>query len=250
MPPLYQCQVGYYCPGGTANQIPCKLNEMANRTLSVKCDPCPAGFYCLKTGQPLACKRGFYCPAGTGVDLQPCPRGTYGASEGFSDVSQCTPCDFGNYCGDENTTSASGNCSEGYWCYSGIDKAKPYGGNTSFTLNSSCYDTKIRGYGGICPVGSYCPQGSGLPTPCTIGTYAPVEGLGTCYQCVKGYYCPETNMTSYDSYPCPEGHYCLNGTRTKNQYPCPVGTYSDQVKKTKVEDCIPCPPGKYCPQQG
>lgn len=47
----------------------------------------------------------------------------------------------------------------------------------------------------ICPVGNYCPVGSGAPTPCPRGTYTNTEGLANvtqCTSCDPGKYCNDT----------------------------------------------------------
>ena len=250
---MYFCRVGHYCPGGTAAQKPCPINEMANYTHASKCDPCPAGYYCLKSGVPIACEKGFYCPAGTGKDLRPCPRGTIGPEKQYSAVQDCKPCPIGKYCLYTNATTYTGECTAGHWCNYGVDRATPIGvnktSNESYS-NSSCYDGRETGYGGRCPVGHYCPAGIGLPEPCPIGSYAPIEGLSQCYTCMEGYYCPLTNLTDFYSYKCPTGHYCPNGTKTANEYPCHSGTYSDVEKNTKLQDCKSCLPGRFCPVTG
>ena len=47
----------------------------------------------------------------------------------------------------------------------------------------------------ICTAGSYCPQGSGNPTPCPRGTYSNTPGLANetqCTACDPGKYCNDT----------------------------------------------------------
>ena len=38
------------------------------------------------------------------------------------------------------------------------------------------------------------------------------------------------------------------GTKWGTQLPCPEGTYSSQSGNSQVEDCLPCPPGAFCPR--
>ena len=105
---------------------------------------------------------GYYCPEGTGKDLKSCPRGTYGPHEGYYDVSQCKPCNAGMYCGSPNMINVTTKCSPGHWCAFGVDRPKPYGKNyTNVLCNSTCphYDDSETGFGGVCPVGHYCPEG-------------------------------------------------------------------------------------------
>lgn len=58
------------------------------------------------------------------------------------------------------------------------------------------------------------------------------------------------NLDSYLSYPCPDGHYCINGTQWSTQYPCPAGTYSPNTQLEDVSQCIQCDSGKYCATTG
>ena len=51
-------------------------------------------------------------------------------------------------------------------------------------------------------------------------------------------------VTDYSPYPCPVGHYCVNGTRFSTEYPCPNGTYGPVEKLQSEEECSPCDPGK------
>lgn len=249
-PQAYFCQVGHFCPNGSAAQRPCPINKMANYTHAVECDLCPAGFYCLKSGIPIECEKGFYCPAGTGKDLRPCPRGTYGMESGYDEISDCQPCPEGKYCEQENATLFTGLCAKGHWCYSGVDRSKPIGANTTAnnTLNSTCGDWRETGYGGICPVGHFCIEGSSKSEPCAIGTYAPKSGMDVCYDCVKGFYCPDTSMSTYQTYVCPTGNYCPG--RSSRPTLCPVGTFSNTTGNTHIGDCKGCPRGRYCPVEG
>jgi len=255
-PPEYYCRIGHYCPGGTSDQKPCAINEMANYTHAQECDLCPAGFYCLKSGIPVECEKGYYCPAGTGKDLRPCPRGTIGSERQYNSVIDCKPCPAGKYCGYQNASTYTGLCDVGHWCEYGVDRPNPIGVNqtlneTASSLNNeTCTDGRETGYGGICPAGHFCIAGSERPEPCDIGQYGPIEGLGECYPCMKGFYCPENKMTDYSMYVCPKGHYCPNNTKTANQFPCPIGTFSDKTGNTELSDCQECSPGRFCPVPG
>ena len=79
-----------------------------------------------------------------------------------------------------------GDCGEGHYCTSGIDRQYPNDINNSVPFNNSCYDDRQVGTGGICPVGHYCPTGSDYPISCPNTTYAGVEGLGACVTCPAG----------------------------------------------------------------
>ena len=42
------CDAGYYCPVGTANQIPCAAGTYNSIPLQSVCLNCPAGYYCME----------------------------------------------------------------------------------------------------------------------------------------------------------------------------------------------------------
>ena len=90
----------------------------------------------------------------------------------------------------------TGDCSPGHWCLSGVDRPYPGLNNQSTPFNVSCYDDRMVGTGGVCPVGHYCPGGiaSYLPVPCDNGTYSDVEGLDACKTCPPG---KPINVNSY-----------------------------------------------------
>ena len=106
---------------------------------------------------------GYYCPAGTGKDLKSCPRGTYGPEKGYYEVSQCKPCKAGMYCGQEHMMNVTTKCAPGHWCAYGVDRPQPVGRNITILelYNTSCphYDGRETGFGGICPLATYCPEG-------------------------------------------------------------------------------------------
>jgi hypothetical protein len=82
-----------------------------------------------------------------------------------------------------------------------------------------------------CPRGSYCPgTGNANFTLCPRGTYQPRTSQVACLRCPIGYFCPDFGMyvpricpagfvcdvTGLEraEQPCPEGHFCLEGTAT------------------------------------
>ena len=104
-----------------------------------------------------------------------------------------------------------------------------------------------------CPVGHYCPTGSGEPIRCANGTYQDQTTEWTCKECPAGYFCDNTmsivildNSTTV----CPTGHYCPPGTRYANEFPCPIGTFNNRSGLVSDSDCSPCSGGYYCPTPG
>ena len=51
--------------------------------------------------------------AGTGLDWQSCPAGTYSDQEGLSADTQCKPCPGGTYCDGQHNTNYTGLCQPG-----------------------------------------------------------------------------------------------------------------------------------------
>jgi len=84
-----------------------------------------------------------------------------------------------------------------------------------------------------CPRGAFCPgRGQTNFTLCPRGTYQPLRSQAACLRCPVGYMCPEdglpvpricpagfvcdvTGIETADQ-PCPEGHFCLQGTATSS----------------------------------
>lgn len=125
--------------------------------------------------EPTICPQGFYCPLGT-KHPEPCPEGTYGASEGLTDSYSCTNCPSGYYCGKKNLTTPQDLCDEGYYCIKGSKRPEP--------------TDKITG--AICPAGGYCERGASAPQNCDDGEFNSFEGgesTTDCQQCWPGYYC-------------------------------------------------------------
>ena len=72
-------------------------------------------------------------------------------------------------------------------------------------------NTKFASPGGRCTIGHYCPPGTPTPKPCSPGSF--------------------TNHTTAEMcYPCPEGHYCVDGI---HPIPCPAGQFSDIREQNK-----------------
>ena len=54
----------------------------------------------------------------------------------------------------------------------------------------------------ICPIGNFCPEGSGNPTPCPTGTYSNTQGLqeeANCTLCDPGQFCNDTGKFTTSS---------------------------------------------------
>ncbi|XP_072885876.1 uncharacterized protein [Hemitrygon akajei] len=231
------CPVGHYCPSGSAVPTPCENGKFVNHTGAEECFTCPEGYQCTNREQAEPCPQGSYCPKGTGISPQPCPVGTFGASQGLRKISDCTPCLGGFYCSSLGLTQTEGPCDPGFFCVSGVNTPRP-----SMHFNHT-------GNGGECSAGAYCPRNSTLPTPCPPGTYNSETGQGICQRCLAGYFC-FGGLSNPFPQQCPSGHYCPESTRFANEYPCPPGTYGSLLGQESSAGCLSCPPGQFCEGNG
>lgn len=125
----------------------------------------------------------------------------------------------------------------------------------------------------VCPVGTYCPEGSIDPTPCASGQYCPVNSTepldcpsstncsdpanlitcgspgyycndtGVLHKCRAGYYCTNTSK----NIPCSVGSYCPRGSERDS--PCPVGSFcNDTLSMERCKLYESCPSGSIAPQ--
>ena len=259
------CPTGSECPVGSAVPTACVEATFMNHTGAAHCDVCPAGFYCnpaVSTIVPLACPRGYYCPAGTGLNWQKCPVGTYGGRVNLGSVGECAVCDGGMYCSVEGLPSPDGFCRAGFYC--------PAGSRNDVGLTSQSQNH-------TCPIGSYCPRGSVVPAGCPPGTFNPSRGkhnVTECLDCTPGSFCGLWNMSS-PSGPCEAGFFCSTGSNVSNPvsmyengytsrmvgggvcpvghscpsgtavpYSCPPGTFNDLIEQSS---CRVCPASYFCP---
>nr|XP_006821767.1 PREDICTED: uncharacterized protein LOC100369099 [Saccoglossus kowalevskii] len=264
------CTTGHYCPEGTAVPIPCDPGTFMINTHAEECEICPAAHYCVTGLDPERCPPGYYCPEGTGWVWQSCPPGTFSNNDGLANETECQTCSAGMYCSSPNATAPTAYCDAGYFCAEGSDTPTP--------------EFNFRGTAGICPEGHYCPVGTSTPNKCPRGTFSDITKLtaqAECTDCLYGTYCSDEGLTapSGDCYagfyclrgamdpnnptvdstggPCPEGHFCPNGT----SFPlgCFPGTYNPlegQAECIRMYWCpenattysnTPCPSGHYCP---
>lgn len=233
----------------------------ANGTGSWECTVCSERYECLNSPHyPVPCEQGYYCHQGDSPEFlgvkQPCPKGTYGATELLSVIGECTKCPGRRFCSGVHLTNDSGLCDAGYWCKEGASSSTP--------------DDDPNNKFGKCPTGGfYCPQGSFAPIPCPAGRYSPagkdrLKSVDECDECLAGQYCELGTQTSTTG-PCDPGYFCLKGSPTKQPntthggicpagthcpsgsswpIPCTAGTYNNL---TQQATCKTCPAGFYCP---
>ena len=164
-----------------------------------------------------------------------CQKGTY-CPEGSSSPRNCPP---GQHCDRQALGAPSGNCSAGYYCLGSAELSKPRDGTT----------------GNICPVGTYCPEGSTNYQRCPPGTYSNNQGnkeLGNCTECTSGSYCegwknfettekcdagfycpPGQEVRNPNGLECTKGHYCPQGSPVPVR--CDSGYYQDEIGKSSCK---------------
>ncbi|XP_043937062.1 neurogenic locus notch homolog protein 1-like [Protopterus annectens] len=270
--PTGNCPDGYYCPEGTGLPFsyPCGLGNYRNSLKSERgdvCYPCPPGYYCDTLGMvsPKWCPAGFYCVEGASSP-QPCEQGTYSNWGGLKSKKDCIPCSSGMYCSSTGLTEPSGFCEAGFYCSERASSATPLDGLGS----------------GICPEGSFCPDGSAIPSPCPPGTYSNITGLKRveqCADCPPGAFCTGFG-NKVPTGLCEAGYFCTGRADTPAQHetmeghysskgafqalPCPRGTFQPIRAQSYCQECpsgsfcnetglmrpFICPAGHYCPLGG
>ena len=231
------CPIGSYCPLGSSTSTICQ-NGYYCPTIGMNSSIiCPVGYYCIYGSSqgsnpthitPGNCSPGYYCPEGTGKN--------YIFGSGYSSQSEWKICYKGYYCPDgkyqiscpigtycpNNQMIAPINCPVGYYC-------------PNLGANSLCTLDLNKGF--------ICPEDQAIA--CPTGKYNPSTGKnnsGDCFSCQAGYYCPDTAMTTFLSYPCQKGFICPVGS--ENQIMTPAGTYAPNNLMTSG---IKCPERFYCP---
>ena len=84
---------------------------------------------------------------------------------------------------------------------------------TTFVAGTYCFGEFNKNFT-LCPKGTYNPNPMASTCyRCPIGFFCPEEGLHVPRICPGGFVCEFTGIALTDN-PCPEGHYCLEGTAT------------------------------------
>lgn len=261
------CYAGYYCPAGSAYQVPCPpgtycdqigmeepipcpagtYGDTVNTTNSICSGPCEAGYYCAAgsiSATQSQCPTGFYCTVGTPNPVV-CPVGAY-CPFGSAQPLKCPPGTSTQYTQSGAITDCQ-SCPAGYYC-----------DNTSISPIP-------------CPLGTYCPTRSSSPRLCTAGNYCDTIGMSIPTQCPAGTYNSKTgSKTMADCISCGGGYYSINpgAYSTASCLPCTIGNYCPQYRQCSLYNSnqgstlgsqpqsipigsssqIPCPQGTYCDQ--
>ena len=114
----------------------------------------------------------------------------------------------------------------------------------------------------ICPVGTFCPNQTAIPSNCSAGTFQNSTGATSsndCMACIPGNYCPVGSVNPINCAAgtfkstsgastcdvCPKGQYCGVATVTPNN--CSAGSYRSTTGGASQSDCDACITGNYCP---
>ncbi|KAM4702881.1 uncharacterized protein WCC33_011421 [Rhinophrynus dorsalis] len=288
------------CPPGTFCDVPA-LTEPAGM--------CQAGFYCIlgsTSPRPTdgitgdICPKKHFCSEGSSEPI-PCPEGTYSNATAFfvynkrhaqsqaeklGDDEQHHPHEGGEGCSLFCQDGRRGTTTNATTSISTIVEPKPPTPSilvkpdaqllSPYNLDNGSLVPNPVGYGnesfgGLCPVGYFCPSGTGIPIPCPSGTFSNRLSLSMesqCTACPPGYYCDSVGLSAPtglclpgyycatgvsmsaptgenftgDGGACPVGHYCPQGS--VHPLACPEGTYNIFSHQNV---CSPCPAGHYCP---
>jgi hypothetical protein len=200
------CPIGSFCPARSAAPTPCTGGYYCpSAGLSAPFAQCAAGYFCA-SGANSSTPADGRCPAGAwcGVGSQaptPCLTGTFAASRGNTQASNCIPCTGGYECSTSGLTAPSALCPATYYCPNGTASA---------TLQ--------------CGAGTFCPLGSSAPVPCAAGFYTAAAAQAVCTPCPARTYCLGTGNTNPTV--CPAGYYCPTNTSFFTAFPCPVVSLS------------------------
>jgi len=168
--PTKICPAGSYCPKGSTAPI-----------------LCPVGTYCphMKMESPISyCDGGYSRTQTTGNTAIPQIPYNYNNSISFDD---CNPYCPAGYFNDINKNRLDYDyckipCPDGRYCpYGQIDPVVCPDGTQSSGVNSSisgcapCHSGYFcsKGNKTMCPVGTYCTEGTSVPTPCVAGANCP-----------------------------------------------------------------------------
>ncbi|CEM28618.1 unnamed protein product [Vitrella brassicaformis CCMP3155] len=217
------CPEGHYCPqnatSGCDVPIPCPGGSYANRIGMDACIQCPKGNYCPEGSVwPQPCPENYFCNVSTAEPYY-CPNGTWSNFTELEDPSNCTEALKAEY---SQFGQMQGSCSAGHLCIMGVNTSTP------LSFADERFGEPAIQYGGLCPSGHYCEEGTVAPTPCPEGTGVAWEGASSednCTVCPPGYYCGDFMLVPAE---CPPGFFC--GENTTDPIPCPIGTYNNQSK--------------------
>ena len=207
------CDAGFICTGGAWTSRPDGDVDSTEEDIGSRCDP------------------GHYCPAGDPTPTA-CPAGTYLASPGMREASDCVDCPAGSYCGAGGSEGPTGPCAAGYYC---VGAAQSDHGQDDSVAEA------------VTPAGSFTVAGSASAIACPPGRYSSADGLAECTPCEAGTACPDAGMASPTA--CGDGEYCA--ANSFHPRPCAIGSYQDSTTMgADANTCAACPAGDFCGARG
>ena len=235
------CTRGYYCPyvdghdgQSTGERIPCPQGKYGDReyeTSSSCTGNCSEGYWCgeasVSKTQHQCGDHSVYCPTGSYKPLQ-VPDGYFSGGGTSSTRSSIHICPEGHYCVDGivhkcgggvygatkglSSSQCSGLCEAGYFC----------NGTSSTPRQFKCQDSTV-----------YCPEGSSLPTPVSVGYYSLSESISSGMD----------GSGATREILCPRGEFCINGKR----HICEGGLYGATLGLSSSNCTGSCSAGFFCP---
>lgn len=255
-----QCQPGTYSPSQVAC-TPCAAGFYGPTEALQSCLSCAAGTYSVGTGNTECqnCDPGFENARSGQVQCTPCPVGKVSTVPGSL---FCEACDAGKF---QLSNTSCAQCELGkYGSQQGITEclvcgANEYAGSAGLTQCDVCPQGE-RPVNKVscsqCDTGKYSDYGSVDCTNCTVGKFAPSNGLGQCLDCPAGKYigsegavdctpCPIGTFAGVQGLSvceaCPIGYFNALEGQTACQ-PCPMGSFGND---TNLDECFDCPLGKF-----
>jgi hypothetical protein len=220
------CRPGAFCMSGTLSMCPDNSFSPTGSNEITDC-VCNPGFYGANGGPCYQCPADSYCPGG----LVAIGCTAHAVSPVQSTNASACYCDRG-YVGVANQPCEP--CPAGTWCWTGILNVCPT--NTSSPPMSNYWRncTCMPGFTG--PDGLAC-------APCAPGTYKSYNGSDECALCPLNTYCPQQSLLPTA---CPPDSFCNGIVAQTCSPPCAAGLFEEVCTSTSDRYCSDCPFESFC----
>ena len=203
--------------------VPCDAGKFKPTLSDVACSDCPENFYCPQQSvNPLRCVPNSTSTLNSqNVEDCHCNAGFHYVSTSDDEDYQCDLCAPGSFTGDINNNECTP-CAAGFW--------------SNLSGTTQCF---------ICPLDSYCPEGSVLPIACPENSVSvQYSHIITDCHCNAGYHraFDSTDFTAGGGYHCQS---CAPGfyNELSNQESCtecPVDTFNTYHASILSSNCLAC----------